>query len=165
MRTTLAILLVLASAAWGGAQETTPSAPETPPTAEGATKNAVPEVPPPSAERILVRTAAPVRPVAVAADRAPAAGPWQGAVAVRSELDEAVVRFADGERTLRPGDRLGDAVVREVDEGLVVLHREARDDRPGGAATIVVRFDPSGVPLVRTIHEKDPTRVEPPAVR
>jgi hypothetical protein len=164
MRVTLAITLTFAVSA--GAQEPT-RAPETVDPLQDHSENLrmeKPEVPPPTAGPARVTAPSSSTPKR-AADRVPESGPWQGARAVRTRRDEAIVRFLDGERTLRPGDPFGEAVVREVDEGLIVLDRPALASHPGGAARIVIRFDASGTPSIRTIHEKDPTRVEPVMVR
>jgi hypothetical protein len=75
------------------------------------------------------------------------------------------VKTADGTRSLKPGDPLGSDVVKAVEEGLLVLERPAVPGRPGGKATVVVRFDAQGRPSVRIYHEEDPTRVEPRETR
>ncbi len=93
----------------------------------------------------------------------PAAGPLKGARALSTRAGQALLRFPDGERTLRPGDHLGDDVVRAVDTGLLVLDRPS--SRPGGAAKVVVRFDAAGLPRVRVYHVQDPTPVRAPEVR
>ncbi len=120
-----------------------------------------PEPPRPEAGPFVVTGEGP--PALAGGGAPPAAGPLKGARALSTRAGEAVLRFPDGERTLRPGDHLGDDVVRAVDTGLLVLDRPS--SRPGGAATVVVRFDGAGLPRVRVYHVEDPTPVNPPAVR
>jgi len=122
-----------------------------------------PELPRPEAGPFVVTGEGP--PALTGGSAPPAAGPLKGARALSTRAGEAVLRFPDGERTLRPGDRLGDDVVRAVDTGLLVLDRAAVPSRPGGAATVVVRFDGAGLPRVRVYHVEDPTPVNPPPVR
>lgn len=120
-----------------------------------------PELPRPEAGPFVVTGEGP--PALTGGSAPPAAGPLKGARALSTRAGEAVLRFPDGERTLRPGDRLGDDVVRAVDTGLLVLDRPS--SRPGGAAKVVVRFDAAGLPRVRVYHVQDPTPVRAPEVR
>lgn len=87
--------------------------------------------------------------------------PYLGMRALSTKEGEARLQTGDGPRTLRPGDRLGADVVKAVDEGLLVLFRPAAPGRPGGDATVVMRFDAAGQPSVRIYHTEDPTRAEP----
>jgi len=147
------------------------------------TKWAVPELPPPDQTEALVgmpRAASPAKAApkgaAAASSTSKAAAPTASPadVAPRTLLasmravslaeGEARVALAEGERVLRPGDRLGADTVRTVSDGVIVLDRPAVTGKPGGAATVVVRFDAHGQARVRVLYEQDPTPLQAPRV-
>ena len=149
------------------------------------TKWALPEVPPPDHTEAFVgmpgAASSPpkgTQKAAVApssASKAPAPAAATANVAPRTLLasmravslaeGEARVNVAEGERVLRPGDRLGADTVRTVSDGVIVLDRPAPPGKPGGAATVVVRFDAKGQARVRVLYEHDPTPLQAPRVR
>jgi len=94
-----------------------------------------------------------------------AASPYLTLRALSTKEGEARIQTADGPRTLRRGDRLGEDVVKDVDENVLVLFRPGAPDRPGGDLTVVLRFGPGGQPSVRIYHTEDPTRVAPRQVQ
>jgi hypothetical protein len=176
MRTASVTVLALGLAAAVAAQETKPGGGkklEPPPpvratraeTTDGASeqKLARPEAPPPPSGPLAARSAQP-RSIP-GAGVAPTDGPLKGVRALSSEANEIRLLFADGERTLRPGDRLGTDVVRTVGEGLLILDRPSIASVPGGGAVVVVRFDAAGQPRMRVYHVEDPTPVNAPEVR
>ena len=146
-------------------------------------KWALPDLPPPDEREILVgmpaRTAPPASAQAGAAPKA--GGPAASAAnspataaprpllasmrAVKVAEGEARVTVAEAERVLRPGDLLGGDTVRTVSDGVIVLDRPAVPGRPGGAATVVVRFDAGGEARVRVLYEQDPTPLVAPRVQ
>ena len=148
------------------------------------TKWALPELPPPEQTEALVgmpgATPSPsqgTQKVAGAPSstaKAPAPAAATANVAPRTLLasmravslaeGEARVSVAEGERVLRPGDRLGADTVRTVSDGVIVLDRPAPLGKPGGAATVVVRFDANGQARVRVLYEHDPTPLQAPRV-
>ena len=144
------------------------------------TKWALPELPPPDKTEVLVgmpHAASPTQKVAAApasTSKTPAPAAATANVAPRTLLasmravslaeGEARVSVAQGERVLRPGDRLGADTVRSVSDGVIVLDRPAAPGKPGGAATVVVRFDANGQARVRVLYEHDPTPLQAPRV-
>jgi len=129
----------------------------------GEQKLAQPEVTPPPSGPLAARSA---RPHTVPGTGiAPTDGPLKGVRALSSQAGEMRLLFPDGERTLRPGDRLGTDVVRTVGESLLVLDRPSIASLPGGGAMVVVRFDAAGQPRMRVYHVEDPTPVNAPEVR
>ncbi len=152
---TLVTVVVASLAATVSAQTPSPS-----PGSGSETRWVRPEpVPPPSGTRL-----AKAPPVIPPANRGPAS-PYLGLRALSAKEGEMSLQTAEGRRTLRPGDRLGEDVVKAVDEGLLVLQRPAAPGRPGGEATVVVRFDAKGQPTVRVYHTEDKSAVEPWRVR
>jgi hypothetical protein len=129
----------------------------------GEQKLAQPELPPPPSGPLPARSTRPR--TVVGAGAAPTDGPLKGVRALASQVGEMRLLFPDGERTLRPGDRLGMDVVRTVGDRLLVLDRPEVPSLPGGAATVVVRFDAAGQPRMRVYHVEDPTPVKAPEVR
>lgn len=122
-----------------------------------------PEVPAPPAGPWRVRSTRPRTASGLGA--APAEGPLKGVRALSSQPGEMRLLFADGERTLRRGDRLGTDLVRTAGDGLLVLERPPLPGLPGGAALVVVRFDGQGLPRMRVYQVEDPTPVTAPEVR
>lgn len=129
----------------------------------GEQKLAQPEVTPPPQGPLAARSARP--PSRPGTGAAPIEGALKGARALPSPPGTLRLLFPDGERTLRPGDRLGSDVVRTAADGLLVLDRPPIASRTGGGATVVVRFDAGGQPRMRVYHVEDPTPVNPPEVR
>lgn len=164
----------------GSARLAPPAAVAEPQDGAPQTKWARPEVPPPDQTEALVgmpRVAASppaAAPKVAAAPKAPTRPAAPADVAPRTLLatmravslaeGEARVVLAEGERVLRPGDRLGADTVRAVSDGVIVLDRPAVTGKPGGAATVVVRFDANGQARVRILYEQDPTPPQAPRV-
>jgi hypothetical protein len=176
MRTLTVMVLALGVGAAAAAQETKPTGgkkleppPPVPATrAEGSEetseqKLAHPEVPPPPSGPLAARSTR--RPTTPGVGIAPTDGPLKGVRALSSQAGEMRLLFPDGERTVRPGDRLGTDVVRTIGEGLMVLDRGAIPSVAGGGAVVVVRFDAAGQPRMRVYHVEDPTPVNAPQVR
>jgi hypothetical protein len=176
MRTLMVMVLAVGVGAAAAAQETKPTGgkkleppPPVPATRAGASderseeKLAQPEVPPPPSGPLAARSTRP--PTTPGIGIAPADGPLKGVRLLSSQAGEMRLLFPDGERTVRPGDRLGMDLVRTVGEGILVLDRAAIPSVAGGGALVVVRFDAAGQPRMRAYHVEDPTPVTAPQVR
>jgi hypothetical protein len=85
----------------------------------------------------------------------------KGIQAIETRPGQARLRLSVGERTVRPGDRIGADVVRRIEPGRILLTRAQKD---GGEATVVVTFDEGGRGRIRVYYGSDPAAA-PPAVR
>jgi hypothetical protein len=144
-----------AEAAANGAEAAPKALVASPPSAKAAE-------PPSTAPRAAPATAAPTKAAPVLAAPRSLLASMRAVALVEGE---ARVVLAEGERVLHPGDRLGVDTVRTVSEGVIVLDRTAGAGQPGGAATVLVRFDASGQAHVRVFHEQDPTPLQAPRMK
>lgn len=92
-------------------------------------------------------------------------GPLSDAVLLGVDGDVARLRLPDGERSLRPGDALGDEVVKRVRGRQIVLRRPAQPGRPGGEALVIADFDATGRARVNVVWAENPGTPVPPEVR
>jgi hypothetical protein len=75
---------------------------------------------------------------------------------------EAEVTLIGARQTLRPGDAIGEDVVRRVDTARIVL---GRPEAGGAEATVLVTFDAKGQARVRIYTTRDSTALEAPPVQ
>jgi hypothetical protein len=90
-------------------------------------------------------------------------GELAGLRAVSLREGSAVVALAGATRPVRPGERIGAALVKAIGADRIILERS---DGPGGTgtATLVVTFGPGGEARVRTYAPMS-ARTPPPEIR
>lgn len=88
------------------------------------------------------------------ADQAKVTGDLAGLRAVALREGGGTIALGRETRSVKPGDRIGESVVKAVGADRIVLERPARpasgSNPPQDAATIVITFGPGGEPRVRT---------------
>lgn len=139
----LAVLL-LAAAALGADQSSAQEAPK-----DGLSWVQPTPIPPAITARTVRGTLS-----AGQSDQAKATGDLAGLRAVALREGRGTIALGRETRSVKPGDRLGESVVKAVGADRIILERPARhasgSHAPQDAATIVITFGPGGEPRVRT---------------
>lgn len=155
---TLVFLLVPATAAFVAADGP-------PPGGDGSPKHELVWLQPPPIPPVASR--GPIRARLGGDMRAPAAlsGELAGLRAVSLREGSAVIALAGATRPVRPGERIGSALVKAIGADRVVLEMPDGSGEPGTkAATLVVTFGPGGEARVRTYAPMG-ARMPPPEIR
>jgi hypothetical protein len=94
--------------------------------------------------------------------RSPAESPHAAALkglrAISLKEGEGRIALGGSERLVRPGDALGNDVVKSIEPGRMVLSRKTADV---GEAIVIVSFDAQGRGRVRVFAGRDPSPVLP----